>query len=1616
MGSLRRAFFVGERMTESRKIQLEAEMSTAGVKQGAQDIKATVSDMANAVSQEAGRAGQAVGKIGDGGEQTSQKVDRTTKSMIQSIQRVTAQMEAGSRTSAKYYETLAQQRGVDVNALRPYLDQLDDVSKKQGMASGALAAGAVQFDKYGMSAKQTAAAMRGVPAQLTDIIVSLQGGQQPMTVLLQQGGQLKDMFGGIAPAARALGGAVLGMVNPVTLAAAAVGGLYLAYRAGASESEAFNRTLIDTGNRAGLTADQLTDMSRRIGDISGTQRQAASALNDFARSSGVATQNFQDFARAAMEWESATGTAVSETVKRFEELGKAPVEASLKLNESMNYLTASVYEQIRALEASGRTSEAAELAQRTYFDTINERAPKVVQNLGLVERGWAAIKREVSEALSAVAGFGRTETLQDNLRAELEKLRGMEVLDNIGSFDLFDDVGRQRQIIADIQERIKLEAQLAGVEADRQRQQQKALQEAQAYNDYVNDPSRMSRADQMAKEIEAETLEYQKRIAAAQGNAEKIERIEAAHQLAIKDIRERFKDDKPGGGIPAPSQNDIARLNAMLTLEQQRAEQLAVVGGEVEKLNEAEKLALQYAERAKLATDAKTKARLEHNKSLAEEVGAMRRANDLTEKDLRAADQTINKLRQQTQSIEDQVATYGLGKVAIEDLAIARLEEKLAIDESLGGHDAVIAKTREELEARKQLREAMVSLETKEAEKRAWEAWSRDVEQIFQQVGQSLTDAIFEGGKSGRDLVKDLFKTLTLRVLINPVMNSIQGAVTNSLGSMFGLQNTQQQKSSSFDFNQFMGGGTGNMLSSAGNYIGSTMVAEFGAGLTAGAGGALTDASASALMNIGTNGSSSFAAGSSIGGIGLGSIAGYGSALVNLAEGKYGSAAGAAIGTYLLPGIGTAVGSLLGGFADDMFGGGPPATRHGQRTTIDYAGGNFGISAIDDRQAPGSEQAALAAAQASVTAANELFAKLGVDAAIESFYAIMESSVLGDRQGVASGGMLRTGDQMRQIGIPQSSDMTFAGFGGWSEADMLPRLATDIQLSILEAFQTQVDSLPDVLADMIRGVDVRALDAAGAQDLAARFSAVVEGASSFLQLVQTMPFDQLRDLSFDAAAGLVEVAGGLQNLTGNLNTYYENFYSEAERNAQTLRNVGKALEEVGVALPDTRQQFRALVEAQDLTTDAGRRVYAALLNVSGAFASVTQSAEQAAQESERIAEQNRQTLIGNLQSAYSAVVSAGQAEIARLQQSFGATDSAMNSYRSAVQALESEFGSLFTSIDRYISDLRGNVDASAQAQYRQARAVISTALATGQLPQTADLTEALQVAQRGVTSQVYGSLFEQNRAYAILANEMEGIKQIAEPELDAAKATLAQLEEQYALLRGTNRIAGDSLSALEQQVRLAFATEEAARHEISLVEQQLELAKQQHEKLMEALTGIDGGIKSLAEAMADFASAVAAAQNVVSGGGGGGGAGTPAAIDAATRYYAANPDVVNEFNSGTTGMGYDQYAAWHYEKYGQFEGRSYAVGTSYVPHDMSAQIHQGEIIIDPRSSDILRRYGIGVQGGDSREVVSELRALRDQNARLERRLASIEQYTGQLADQFDNVTAGGNAMATEEMA
>lgn len=402
--------------------QLEITADATGVEAGVGRAKKSLASLGATAEQAGKRAAEGIDKIGGGGEQAAAKVDRSTKSLINSIQRTTSTLEAGGRANRQYFETLARQRGIDTSALKPYLDQLDQVKAKQEAAAAALAAANPAFSRTGLTAKQTAAALRQVPAQFTDIVVALQGGQAPLTVLLQQGGQLKEVFGGIAPAARALGGFVLGLVNPFTLAAGAVAALGLAYFQARNESEALARSLIFSGNAAGTTTGQLAEMAKRIDGVVGTQAAASAALAQFAASGSVASSNLERFTTIALRLERVGKQSVAETVKQFSELRKAPLDAVIKLNEGTNFLTQSLYQQIRALQEQGRVTEAAELAQTSFADATESRLREAEKQLGLVQKAWKGITDFAKEAWDAMLDVGRETTLEDRLSETAERI------------------------------------------------------------------------------------------------------------------------------------------------------------------------------------------------------------------------------------------------------------------------------------------------------------------------------------------------------------------------------------------------------------------------------------------------------------------------------------------------------------------------------------------------------------------------------------------------------------------------------------------------------------------------------------------------------------------------------------------------------------------------------------------------------------------------------------------------------------------------------------------------------------------------------------------------------------------------------------------------------------------------------------------------------------------------------------------------------------------------------------------------------------------------------------------------------------------------------------------
>lgn len=333
--------------------------------------------------------------------------------------------------------------------------------------------------QMGVSAAQTSAALRQVPAQLTDIVTALQGGQAPMTVLLQQGGQLKDAFGGIGPAARAMGGYVLGLVNPFTLAAAAGGALFYGWAKGAQEGVEFNRTLILSGNAAGYTANGLAAAAARMDSFGTTQAKAAESLLVFVDAGVRATEGLERYTSAAIKLEQVGGGAVEKTAKAFADLGREPLQAAIKLNETVNFLTVSTYQQIKAAEDQGRSTDAARIAQEAYAAAIEERTPKVLERLGAIERKWLAIKGGAAEARDALLSVGREPTPQERrdgaqkainqATSEIGDARRGAVFGNTQDVQRYiaareQVIAQNRVLIQDIDERLRREGQVAGMQ------------------------------------------------------------------------------------------------------------------------------------------------------------------------------------------------------------------------------------------------------------------------------------------------------------------------------------------------------------------------------------------------------------------------------------------------------------------------------------------------------------------------------------------------------------------------------------------------------------------------------------------------------------------------------------------------------------------------------------------------------------------------------------------------------------------------------------------------------------------------------------------------------------------------------------------------------------------------------------------------------------------------------------------------------------------------------------------------------------------------------------------------------------------------------------------------
>lgn len=467
------------------------------------------------------------------------------------------QLRAALQAAREDFERLKKAAIETGNQGGPALNPLDNAAKKTAISAG-----------------QTAQAFRQLPAQLTDVVTQLAGGQNPLLILIQQGGQVKDSFGGIRPAIAA----IAPLFTPARIAAGLLLGtaalLATALAKGQAEATALTTSLALTGNASGRTAGELQDMAAAIDAISGTQAGATEALAQLVASGRVGGAELQKLALAAVELERVGGQSVADTVKQFTELGNDPVKSAVKLNETLNFLTPTIYAQIKALQESGLEANAAAIAQEAYANSITSRVAQIEGSLGTLQRAWNGVRSAAKEAWDTMLSVGRAASLQQQIAKQQAQVEGLEeqYRSAAAGIEGAGSTGAAEKSLADARARLGALQDQSKEETTLARKVGETAEQNKAVINAMQVRERLSKAALNDQQKLNKTLEeYRQAVADIRRGGGTVSPAEQAKEEAA--IRAKFTNKGGAGRKPAQESGALENAQFALTRAQLEAEQ-----------------------------------------------------------------------------------------------------------------------------------------------------------------------------------------------------------------------------------------------------------------------------------------------------------------------------------------------------------------------------------------------------------------------------------------------------------------------------------------------------------------------------------------------------------------------------------------------------------------------------------------------------------------------------------------------------------------------------------------------------------------------------------------------------------------------------------------------------------------------------------------------------------------------------------------------------------------------------------------------------------------------------------------------------------------------------------
>lgn len=295
-----------------------------------------------------------------------------------------SQAAALGKTKAELLEMKAAQLGVSAQAA-PFIAQLKAQER--------------QMKLTGISAGQYNQAMRQLPAQITDVVTSLASGMPVWLVAIQQGGQIKDSFGGVGNTFKAL----LSFLNPVNVGIAALvvsmGALvkagYDAYKSQRDLQEA----LVLTGGYAGTNGAQFDKMEQDINNSTdATIGSIRGIATELAKSGKYTIDQIKSITKTTAQWSTVTGESSDKITGYFDKIAGDPVKGLAELNEQFNFLSEGQLTYIADLEKTQGKTEAVTAATKLFADVMDQRLGKLADSATPLEKMWTNIKKWASDA------------------------------------------------------------------------------------------------------------------------------------------------------------------------------------------------------------------------------------------------------------------------------------------------------------------------------------------------------------------------------------------------------------------------------------------------------------------------------------------------------------------------------------------------------------------------------------------------------------------------------------------------------------------------------------------------------------------------------------------------------------------------------------------------------------------------------------------------------------------------------------------------------------------------------------------------------------------------------------------------------------------------------------------------------------------------------------------------------------------------------------------------------------------------------------------------------------------------------------------------------------------